>query len=186
MENQILKIDSPLHRWWIFALTGTALLALGIARIFEPSTNYTQVSIYFVGVFIFDDLLEIAFALTHRKAFVKWGWYLMGCFFDLAAGAILIFRPTLATSLLLFFVGLWLLFHYVLLVIRSFELNYWGFSDWTWLLITALSGVAFSFIIVYYPFFKAEVVHIWTVLALENLGLLYIFLAIRLRTAYRL
>jgi uncharacterized membrane protein HdeD (DUF308 family) len=77
--------------WWVLALEGAGLIALGLIAVTAPLVASLAVTLVVGWVYMFAGGIRVVSAITHRGP--SWGWsLLLGCL-ALAAGLILLLRP---------------------------------------------------------------------------------------------
>jgi len=167
MKNQ-LKIT---NNWWLMAIIGISMIALGIWVYSNPIENYIALSIMFSVIMFISGIMEITYALSNYKILKGWGWILSAGIFDLILGIILITNENLTMIVLPIFFGIWLIFRGVAQISRGFLLKDAGFQNWGWSVFGGILVVLFGFMVTYNPFFGAESLVIWTSLGLIILGI---------------
>ncbi|HLZ89083.1 MAG TPA: DUF308 domain-containing protein [Puia sp.] len=176
----ISDVRTVVRYWWLFLLLGCLLIFFGILVFNSPSAAYAQLSIYFVIAFVINGLFEVGFALGNRLSVRGWGWHLAGGLFDLLAAGVLYFTPVVAATSLPFFAGFWLLFRSIAIIGRCFDLPVVPLERAAMLTVGA-AGLAFSFLVLYYPVTGSYMLIFWTGCALIAIGLFYVFLGMHLK-----
>lgn len=181
MSTVYSQFGQIIRYWWLFLLSGSALILFGILVCLMPVTAYATLTGFFIAVFVLNGVAEIGFGVLNRGAIGGWGWHVAGGIFDFAAGLLLLVVPVLAAAALPYFAGFWLLFRSISIIGRSFDLPGVVWQERTWMLLLGAAGLFFSFLILYNPTLGAFSLVIWTALALLAIGLFYLFLGIHLR-----
>jgi uncharacterized membrane protein HdeD (DUF308 family) len=183
MSTIYSEFSKVVRYWWLFLLSGSALIVFGILVLVMPVAAYATLTGFFIATFILNGLAEIGFGIVNRDAIRGWGWHVAGGIFDLAAGLLLLVVPVLAAVALPYFVGFWLLFRSISIIGRSFDLPAIVWQERMWMLLLGAAGLFFSFLILYNPALGGFTLIIWTALALLAIGLFYAFLGLHLRNA---
>lgn len=184
MSTLISDFRQIIRYWWIFLLSGSILILLGILVFTFPVTAYAGLTLYFILVFITNGIAEISFGLFNHGSIHGWGWHVAGGIFDLSAGILLLVMPVLAAVSLPYFAGFWLLFRSVAIIGRSFDLPGIAWPERAWMLVLSAAGLFFSFLILYNPALGAFTMVTATAFALFCIALFYIFLGLHLRDFY--
>lgn len=181
MSTVYSQFGKIIRYWWLFLLSGSALILFGILVCLMPVKAYATLTGFFIAAFILNGMAEIGFGAVNTKSIRGWGWHVAGGIFDFTAGLLLLAVPVLAAVALPYFAGFWLLFRSISIIGRSFDLPGIVRQERTWMLLLGTAALFFSFLILYNPTLGAFTLVIWTALALMAVGLFYIFLGIHLR-----
>lgn len=181
MSTVFSEFRQAIRHWWLFLVSGTALIFFGIAVLAVPLAAYETLTGFFIAAFVLNGAAEMAFGLLNRPRINGWGWHAAGGIFDLAAGLLLASAPALAAVALPYFAGFWLLFRSISIIGRTFDLPGIVVPERTWLQLLGAAGLIFSFLILYNPAIGAFTLIVWTALALLAIGLFYLFLGLHLR-----
>lgn len=178
-------IDSKLKaakNWWISVLIGILAIALGIMFISSPESSLLTLAIFFAYGFILSGILEVAFAISNRKAINGWGWNLVSGIIDLFLGAILLLAPGLTVMLMIYFVGFWIMFRSIWTLGSSIELQKVGVKNWGWLLAIAILGIIFSLIFITSPVFGGSFIIAFAAISFIIYGIFRISIGLTLRS----
>jgi uncharacterized membrane protein HdeD (DUF308 family) len=80
-----------------------------------------------------------------------------------------------------FYVGFTLLFRSISGMVTAYEMKQYGILDWGTLMVTAVLGLIFSFLLLWNPLFTSVSVVVWTALAFILLGCYSIYFSFKLR-----
>jgi len=183
MSTVYSQFGQIIRYWWLFLLSGAALIFFGIVVCLMPLSAYATLTGFFIAAFLLNGIAEIGFGSLNTKSIRGWGWHVAGGIFDFTAGLLLLAVPVLAAVALPYFAGFWLLFRSISIIGRSFDLPGVVWQERIWMLLLGAAGLFFSFLVLYNPAIGAFTLVIWTALALLAIGLFYIFLGNHLRNA---
>lgn len=179
---QFLKtIQEKIKHWYIPAIIGVVLIALGIYIYFTPVATYVTLTYVFSISFLFTGLMELAFSIQNQKNIEGWGWYFIGGIFDTLVGFILLTHPEISAVMLPIFIGFTLLFRSMQGLGFSFEIKNYGSKNWSSLALMSILGLLFSFLLIFNPIFAETYLVVLTSLALIFVGCSAIALAFQLK-----
>lgn len=182
MQNSFFKtIRNSVKHWYIPLIIGILLILLGFYTITTPLTSFLALTLLFSWSFIITGLLEIIFAIQNKDEIEGWGWYLTGGILYTLFGILLLSNPAVSAMTLTFVVGFYIMFRSIQLMAFSFDLKNYGSKNWGWILIWAILGVIFSFILLWNPAFAGLSLVIWTGMAIISIGFSACFLAFQLK-----
>ena len=185
MENKIYKtIESAIKHWYLPLIVGVLLIVLGIWTLTTPLESYLMLSIVFAVGFFLSGVFEMIFALTNKHK--SWGWSLALGILSIIIGLLLIMNPAISMVTLLFYVGFMLLFHSILGISSAYEMRRYGIMDWGWLMLVAVLGMIFSFIMLWNPIFAGLNIVVWTGIAFLVTGIYMIYFSTRLNKLNKL
>lgn len=97
-------------KWWLAALGGIALIALGVGTLAFPGLSLMTLVFMMGGLFIADGGYRVATAVSERKERDN-GWLgLLGGILSIGAGVIVMAAPSLTALSLVLFVAVWMIF----------------------------------------------------------------------------
>ena len=185
MENKIYKtIESAIKHWYLPLVVGVLLIVLGIWTLTTPLESYLMLSIVFAVGFFLSGVFEMIFALTNKHK--SWGWSLALGILSIIIGLLLIMNPAISMVTLPFYVGFMLLFHSILGISSAYEMRRYGIMDWGWLMLVAVLGMIFSFIMLWNPIFAGLNIVVWTGIAFLVTGVYMIYFSTRLNKLNKL
>ena len=185
MENKIYKtIESAIKHWYLPLIVGVLLIVLGIWTLTTPLESYLMLSIVFAVGFFLSGVFEMIFALTNKHK--SWGWSLALGILSIIIGLLLIMNPAISMVTLPFYVGFMLLFHSILGISSAYEMRRYGIMDWGWLMLVAVLGMIFSFIMLWNPIFAGLNIVVWTGIAFLVTGIYMIYFSTRLNKLNKL
>ena len=185
MENKIYKtIESAIKHWYLPLIVGILLIVLGIWTLITPLESYLMLSIVFAVGFFLSGVFEMIFALTNKHK--SWGWSLALGILSIIIGLLLIMNPAISMVTLPFYVGFMLLFHSILGISSAYEMRRYGIMDWGWLMLVAVLGMIFSFIMLWNPIFAGLNIVVWTGIAFLVTGIYMIYFSTRLNKLNKL
>ena len=185
MENKIYKtIESAIKHWYLPLIVGILLIVLGIWTLTTPLESYLMLSIVFAVGFFLSGVFEMIFALTNKHK--SWGWSLALGILSIIIGLLLILNPAISMVTLPFYVGFMLLFHSILGISSAYEMRRYGIMDWGWLMLVAVLGMIFSFIMLWNPIFAGLNIVVWTGIAFLVTGVYMIYFSTRLNKLNKL
>ncbi|MDH3691770.1 MAG: DUF308 domain-containing protein [Gammaproteobacteria bacterium] len=163
--------------WWTLLVRGLLAVALGLAALFWPIATLALL-VRLIGLYVlFDGILSLL-ATFRAKEF---GAYLVSGLISVAIGLILLFWPDVTGRLLMIIVGLWALFHGVVLFLAGRQTDPNDPDRGLTITIGAVAAIV-GLVLVIWP--ATGVVTIsWTIaIAALLLGGLLIFLAMRIKS----
>ena len=175
------EIKEAVKYWWLLLLTGLILVSVGIWVFASPATAYLSLSILFGASILTIGFFETVFAISAHKSLEGWGWTLASGLLDIMIGAYLSAYPVITMAILPFILGFWLLFRGFSDIGFSFDLKFYGDSNWGWFLLFAIGIIFFAFMILAVPAFGVANIIAWTGLSFIFAGVFRIILALKLR-----
>jgi uncharacterized membrane protein HdeD (DUF308 family) len=79
------------------------------------------------------------------------------------------------------YVGLTLLFRSISGMVTAYDMKQYGILDWGTLMVTAILGLIFSFILLWNPVFAGVSVVVWTAVAFVIIGAYTVYFSFKLR-----
>lgn len=162
-------------------LTGILFILLGIWVFSTPLVSYLSlVWLFKVGFFVVG-ILEVFHAFANRDSLGNWGWALVGGIVNILFAVLLFKHPVWAIETLPIYVGFIVLFRSSMGIALAFDLKRWEAKGWAWSLVSALLGVAFSFFMIWDPFFGGLAIVIYTAMSIIMLGIMQIVFSVALK-----
>ena len=150
MEKTV-RMNMNKNYWWLQILLGIAFIAFGVWFWFTPQETYITLAVFFsVWIFV-TGIFEIINAFGSSKHSGQWVIYLIGGLIDLFIGSILMAHENLTMEILPIFLGFWLLFRAIMLVVMYFELKRGSKGVSTVLLWSAVLSIICALIILAKP-----------------------------------
>jgi len=182
MRTTFLYREKPKY-WWLFLLVGILALIMGVVSLVTPDTTLVAVTVFFITMFFVTGIIDIIYAVSNRKTSNNWGWALAGGIIDIAVGVLLVCMPLpIVTTMLVYFVGFWILFRSILSIGLSCELQQQGVKGWGWLLALSILGIIFSIFYMLSPVFNGLFVVMLVSIAFMTYGIFRIGYAFKLRS----
>ena len=162
--------------WWSLLVRGLLAAMLGLAALLWPAVTLALL-IRLIGLYVlFDGIISLVGSVRSRLR----GAYFAPGLISVVIGLILLFWPDVTGRLLMVIIGLWALFHGVLLLLAS---RYFDLVDPDRVLVFTIgtAAVIFGLVLVIWP--STGVIAIsWTIaIAALLIGALLISLSLRLR-----
>lgn len=184
MENEIYKtIENAIKHWYLPLIVGILLVILGIWTLTTPLESYVMLSIVFAVGFFLSGIVEVVFAVTNKQK--AWGWSMALGILSIIIGLLMMINPAISMATLPFYVGFMLLFYSILGISSAYEMRQYGIMDWGWLMVVAILGMLFSFIMLWNPIFAGLNIVIWTSVAFLVTGIYMIYYSVRLNKLNR-
>ncbi len=153
-------ISNLLKNWWILLIKGIILIVLSFLVFSKPAEAILTLAILIGIGFLAAGIVQTIATLAFRKEIENWGWKLAEGLFDLLFGILLLAKPELTASLMIFMLGFWLMFYAITVLISSFQFKEAGVKNWWTGLIWGILAMIFSFLIIINPFTGAMTI-VW-------------------------
>ncbi len=181
MSNFLKTVTNTVKHWYIPLIVGLAFIGIGIYTLFSPLESYLTLSIIFSLSFLFSGLSEIIFSISNRKEIDNWGWTLTFGILTFLLGLLLIMNPLISITTLPIYIGFVVLFRSIMGISYALELKNYGVLDWGNLMVVAILGLVFSFILIWNPLFAGFTIVYWTGLAIILGGVFSVYLSFKLK-----
>lgn len=179
-------VSDPIERsaknWWIPLLVGVLSLTLGIVFLFRPLDAWASLVSLFVAGFFVMGIAQIVFAVSNRRWLIGWGWTLTGGILTVLLGGLLLNIPYTTPSLMIYFVGFWLLFQSIWGIGVAVDFYQAEVKGWGWLLALTILGALFSFILLLAPVFAPKFIVAMAVSSFTAYGVFGVYLGIQLKS----
>ncbi len=173
------KMEKNIKRWYLMLIVGIVFIILGIWTIATPLNAYVALSIVFALGFLISGIVELVFALYNKHQ--NWGWSLAFGILTTVVGVLLLIYPEASMLTLPIYVGLTLLFRSISGMVTAYDMKQYGILDWGTLMVTAILGLIFSFILLWNPVFAGVSVVVWTAVAFVIIGAYTVYFSFKLR-----
>lgn len=151
MSNYINTVRSTIKYWYVPAIIGVLLIALGIYSMTTPLETYVALAIFFSVVFFISGILQIVFAISNKDQIDGWGWQLAAGILYTIVGFYLMIYPQITMATLPFVVGFYVMFHSIYQIAFSVDLNKLKVKNWWAVLIWGILGLILSFLLLINP-----------------------------------
>lgn len=122
MEN-VLTTNMNNKHWWLQMLLGIAFIGFGFWFWFTPVETYITLAFFFSAWMFVTGVFEIFNAIGASKHSGQWVIYLIGGIIDIVVGVILMTHENLTMEILPIFLGFWLLFRSIMMLVFFFEIK---------------------------------------------------------------
>lgn len=157
-------------------------IGAGIGCFVTPLGSLTALTIFFLVLLIVGGLFNIFFAATNRWNNALWGWSLARGIVELLFGIWLALIPLpFVTTILVYMIGLWMLFHSILGICESCAFSGGPVKGWGWLLACNILSLISAFLFLTLPAFGGAFLLAYVGLFFLFYGVFRIALAFHLR-----
>lgn len=172
--------------WWISLLMGILSIIAGICCFATPVDSLAVLTAFFITLLIVGGICNIAFAAINCKTSTFWGWSLARGIIELLFGVWLLLIPLpFVTAILVYLIGLWMLFHSILGICESSAFSALPVKGWGWLLTCNVLSLLCAFLFLTLPAFGGAFLLVYVGLSFVLYGLFRIVLAFYLRKINR-
>lgn len=186
MQISILRsVRNAIKHWYIPLLVGIFFVIAGIITISSPTTSLIALSVLFAISFLFGGISEIIFSLSNRHQMYNWGWSLTFGIITLLLGILLLTRPELSITVLIFYIGFTILFRSIASISFSIDMKRYGSQSWSGLLILGILGGIFSFILLLNPGLAGVTIVWFVALSFFFSGMFNVIFSLQLRKVQR-
>ncbi|MFV0590105.1 MAG: HdeD family acid-resistance protein [Draconibacterium sp.] len=186
METQFENVIKQTGKnWWVPLLIGILLIITGVWTLFSPAASYVALSILFSTIFLISGILEIYFAVANRNEMHNWGWNLAFGILTTIFGLLLLINPEISMVTLPFYVGFIIMFRSIMAIGWATDLRSIPGVRSGNIMILAILGLIFSFILLWNPLFAGLTIVIWTGLGFLFVGGSSINLSFQLRKFHK-
>jgi len=187
MENQLFEtVKDTVKNWWVSLLVGILAIIVGVWCLCSPDATLVALTMVFIIAFLIGGILEIVYAVSNAKIVAGWGWSLASGIIDILFALLLMILPTLLiTTLLIYFVGFWILFRSIWAIGEATELQRFGVRGWGWLLALAILSVLLAFVFMISPLFGGIFIVAFVGVAFISFGIFRIYRAFLLKSLHK-
>jgi len=165
------------NNWLIEALKGALFLILGILCLANPAGALAAIAIYLGILAILSGLGIVIFSLSRKGT--HWRFWIFEGIFNLVIGLLLVSYPKTAISVLVIFIGLWIIAMGIIQIITYTNLKKTGYTSQV-TLFTAVLSLLIGILLLFNPFEGAKIVAIILGIFAVIYGLSSLFVAFRL------
>lgn len=167
---------------WISLVIGILSIVVGVGCLVWPGSSLAAFTLLFVLALLVSGVLNILFAVLNRNRISYWSWTLVRGIVELLLGIWLIVLPLPVVSAgIVYLIGFYMLFHSIVGIGESCELQRCGMEGWGWLLACHIASLLFSFVYLMSPLFGGLFVVFFLGFSLICYGVFRIVFAIELR-----
>lgn len=182
MANSFFKtINNSIKHWYMPLIVGIIFILIGLYTFSSPLESYVALSILFSISFLISGFSEIIFSISNKDEIDSWGWSLTFGIITFVLGNMLILNPAISLTTLPFYVGFLVMFRSISSISFSLELKNFGIKNWKFLMLFAVLGLLFSFILIWNPLFAGITIVVWTGLAFIATGVFSVLISFRLK-----
>ncbi|MBK7981948.1 MAG: DUF308 domain-containing protein [Ignavibacteriae bacterium] len=182
MANSFFKtINNSIKHWYMPLIVGIIFILIGLYTFLSPLESYVALSILFSISFLISGFSEIIFSISNKDEIDSWGWSLTFGIITFVLGNMLILNPAISLTTLPFYVGFLVMFRSISSISFSLELKNFGIKNWKFLMLFAVLGLLFSFILIWNPLFAGITIVVWTGLAFIATGIFSVLISFRLK-----
>lgn len=183
MLDSIIRLEKKdIRYWWISLIVGLFSLAAGIACFLTPDGSLAVLTVLFEATLLAGGILNILFATVNRHRISYWSWSLARGIIELLLGIWLLVLPLpVVTTGLIFLIGFWMLFHSIIGIGESCELQQYDIKGLGWLLACNILSLVFSFVYLMSPVFGGLFVVFFLGFSFVFYGVFRMALAFKLR-----
>ena len=183
VNNTLNSVQRTVKNWWISLVVGILSIVLGILFLLKPLDAWITLIILFIVSFFIIGISQLVFSISNRKILRGWGWTLAGGILSILVGCLLLNIPTVTPTIMIYFVGFWIMFQSIWAIGVSVELQRWGVKGWGWLLALAILGLLFSFMFIFTsPFTATGFIVIMAAASFIAYGVFSIYLSVQLKS----
>lgn len=168
--------------WWISMIVGILSIAAGVCCFIVPTESITAMTAFFIIILVCGGVFNIAWSVTNRTLNDEWGWSLARGIMEILLGIWLLLLPLpLVTTLLIYIIGFWMLFHAILGICESCALSEFHIKGWGWLLTCNILSLICSFLFLTAPAYGGVFVLVYIGISCILYGIFRITLSMKWR-----
>ncbi len=173
-----ITVDRSLRKWWVFVLRGVLFILAGVYMLASPKGSFLTLSFLFGLLILFAGIAELFHAYQDNRPGNR-RWHLIIGLAEVILGMVLMNHLTASMDIMRIIVGLYILFRGLWMVFFAW------ISDRSWWLIAGgVLVVVFAGIVLFNPVVGAMTIIVWTALAFIMIGLLNLFLGLRIKPKF--
>lgn len=186
VENLVNRASRIVKNWWLFLLAGILCAVAGVLFFVYPLESYMTLS-YILGVLMLAvGVSEIISSITNRSLFMRRGYMIVGGILDIILGIFMCVYPGVTALMLPLMLGLWTLYHSIMIISFGSDLNAFRVSGSGWMIAGGLLLAILSVVVLIKPFgIGVAAVVILCGVGLVTLGAMLTGMAFRLRNIHR-
>ena len=152
MWKKMHRTRNLFRYWWVSLVVGILSIVTGICCFAVPVDSLAVMTAFFIAVLVVAGIVNVFWAFANREWNDSWGWSLARGLLEILFGVWLLLMPLpLVTTMLIYVVGFWMLFHSVLGICEASELSGIGVRGWGWLLACNILSLICSFVFLAAP-----------------------------------
>lgn len=149
MRNQS-SVAGSIRYWWISLLSGILSVVVGVCCLVTPDATLVALSYLFVAMLLASGVMDILLSAANSGRLRGWGWMLVNGILELLLGLLLLATPVgYITQVLIFLVGLWILFRALWALGESYEFR--EYINTGWMTALAILAILFAFVFLLSP-----------------------------------
>ncbi|MFH0757040.1 MAG: DUF308 domain-containing protein [Bacteroidota bacterium] len=168
--------------WWFPLVFGVIFILIGLWILKAPVESLKTLTKVIGLIIVVSGTAQVLFTATNRKGIPGWGFQLTGGIIDMVIGVVLIVNPGILLKIITLFVGVWLIFNSVTVIMKAAEARQANRSYWKWELIFGVALLLTAILFFWHPMILGTTIGLWTALAFIILGLFRIVLTFRLKS----
>jgi uncharacterized membrane protein HdeD (DUF308 family) len=118
------------RNWWLVVLRGVLAILFGIAAFFMPGLAWLSLIVLFGAYAILDGVFAMMSGLISSKYSRRWWVFLLEGLISVAAGAIALVRPDIASLVLVLLIAAWAVFTGILELVAAIRLRREITNEW--------------------------------------------------------
>lgn len=169
--------------WSLMLLRGVLAVMFGLYALFSPESALLALVFVYGFYAIIDGVTALVLGVRHRRD-GHWGWQLVQGAVSLTAGLVALFWPGPTVFALVLIVAVWSIATGFTGIVEAFTAARHG-ESWGWPVVGGVVGILFGIVLLASPA-TGTFLLLWLIgVTTLPLGLVYIFWALRLRSATR-
>ena len=145
------KTEYLISRWWLSAVVGMAMIALGFVVLLFPADSYYTIALWLGVAILLSGIINLVQSITSRNYFVHRGWVIVASIADIIIGIVLMFNIMLSEVVLPLILGCWMLYRGSSMLVLGLDLRHYGARDAGWIILYAVAIVLLSIAIIWMP-----------------------------------
>jgi uncharacterized membrane protein HdeD (DUF308 family) len=176
------KIEKrELTYWWFPMLFGIIFILIGFWILKAPVESLKTLTKVIGVIIAVSGIAQVLFTATNRRGIPGWGFQFSGGIIDMVIGVVLIVNPAILLKIITLFVGVWLIFNSVTIIMKAAEARKANHTYWKWELILGVALLLTAILFFWHPMILGTTIGLWTALAFIILGVFRIVLTFRLK-----
>lgn len=174
-------IKGSIRHWYISLIVGILFVLLGIITLLNPMISLFTIGILFSLSFMVGGIIEVIFSIENRFLLYNWGWKLVVGILTFFIGLLLFLKPEITIEVISLYVGFLIMFRSFSAVSFALDFKRYGNRGWIYLLIFGISGVVFSFFLLWNPVWVAIYIAAFIGISLFIAGFFNVYYGFKLR-----
>ena len=174
-------MKEALKHWRLILIKGIILVILSFIIFSHPVGTLVGLTLYIGIALMLTGLLLIVSALSNRNADDQWGLKLTEGIFDVLFAFIMLSNPAITAAVFPFLIGFWIIFYGIMLFTGSFTAKKGGDRSWWINMVGGLVTVVFGYVIMTNLLTGAIAISFLIGSGFLFFGLIYIFIAFRMK-----